>query len=67
VDIAPMPGALTHLAGEMLHPRGRIRVDLRFDAGGMTGQVTLPEGLTGTLSFGGVVRGLSAGDNRVGT
>jgi hypothetical protein len=67
VDIAPMPGALTHLAGEMIHPCGHIRVDLRFDAGVMTGQVILPDGLTGTLSFGGVVRDLSAGDNQVGT
>ncbi len=31
VEIAPMPGHLTRLVGEMVHPRGRIVADLRFE------------------------------------
>ena len=30
VEIAPMPGHLTSLSGEMVHPRGRIEADLHF-------------------------------------
>ena len=34
VEISPMPGHLTSLSGDMVHPRGRIEADLTFENGG---------------------------------
>jgi alpha-L-rhamnosidase len=51
VEIAPMPGPLTSLSGEMVHPRGRIEADLRFENGRVRGKVSLPAGLTGTFRY----------------
>jgi hypothetical protein len=51
VEMAPMPGHLTQLSGEMVHPQGRIDVNLHFDKGGVRGNVALPTGLSGTLRY----------------
>ncbi len=61
VEIAPMPGHLTRLTGEMVHPRGKIVADLRFDRGRMTGSVALPEGIGGTLRYAGATIVLAPG------
>ena len=53
VEIAPMPGHLTSLSGEMVHPRGRIEADLRFENGHVRGTVSLPTGLSGTFYYAG--------------
>lgn len=53
VEIAPMPGHLTRLSGEMVHPRGRIVADLRFEGGRIAGSVALPQGIGGTLRYAG--------------
>jgi alpha-L-rhamnosidase len=51
VEIKPMPGHLTSLSGEMVHPYGRIVVDLRWDNGRVHGDVSLPAGLSGTFRY----------------
>ncbi|MCB0182678.1 MAG: hypothetical protein KDE31_00355, partial [Caldilineaceae bacterium] len=53
VEIAPMPGHLTHLSGEMVHPRGRITADLHFDGENVHGTISLPDGLQGTFRYAG--------------
>lgn len=53
VEIAPMPGHLTHLSGEMVHPRGRIAADLHFAGDQVRGMVSLPAGLHGTFCYAG--------------
>jgi len=53
VEIAPMPGHLVTLAGQMVHPRGLIEVDLNFENGRVNGKVSLPVGLTGTFRYAG--------------
>ncbi len=53
VDIAPMPGHLTRLCGEMVHPRGQIEANLYFENGHVHGNITLPVGMTGTFRFAG--------------
>jgi hypothetical protein len=53
VEIRPMPGHLTELAGEMVHPRGQIAVDLHFAPGRVHGTVLLPAGLHGLFSYAG--------------
>lgn len=62
VEIAPMPGHLTRLAGRMVHPRGQIEADLEFEAGRARGSVRLPEGVSGTFQFGGQVVELPPGE-----
>ena len=48
VRIAPNLGPLRRVEGRVPHPRGEIVVRLeRTDGGGLRGEVTLPEGLTG--------------------
>jgi alpha-L-rhamnosidase len=51
VEIEPMPGHLTSLSGEMVHPCGRIAVDLRCENGRVHGNVSLPAGLGGTFRY----------------
>ena len=53
VEIRPMPGELTELAGAMVHPRGEIAVELHFAPGHVRGSVALPEGVHGTFCYGG--------------
>jgi hypothetical protein len=61
VEIAPMPGHLTHLAGELVHPRGRIVADLHFADGQVRGTVTLPDGLQGAFCYAGKAVALQPG------
>jgi len=51
VEIEPMPGHLTSLSGEMVHPYGRIAVNLRCENGRVHGDVSLPAGLSGTFRY----------------
>lgn len=53
VEIRPQLGALTHAAGELVHPQGVIRADFRVDDGRLRGEVELPEGISGTLIYDG--------------
>lgn len=61
VEIEPQPGPLRHLSGRMVHPRGRIVVDLRFDGGAASGVVELPPGVGGVLRMRGQVLRLVPG------
>lgn len=65
VEIAPMPGHLTHLSGELIHPRGRILVDLHFEGNQVSGRVSLPEGLNGTFLYRGKTLKLQSGLQRI--
>ncbi len=65
VEIAPMPGDLTHLSGEMVHPRGRLVLDFYFEADALRGNVHLPEGLKGRLTYRGRTQDLGSGDTQI--
>ncbi len=65
VEIAPMPGHLTHLSCEMVHPRGRIEADLHFENGRITGSVSLPSGVSGTLRYNGNTMVLQPGPQQI--
>jgi len=65
VEIAPMPGHLTSLSGEMVHPRGVITADLQFGNGHMRGNVSLPAGLNGTFRYAGKAVDLQPGLQRI--
>jgi hypothetical protein len=53
VEIAPMPGHLTNLLGELVHPRGVIGVDIQFVDDRVCGTITLPDGLNGMFRYAG--------------
>jgi alpha-L-rhamnosidase len=54
VDIEPALGKLTFIKGQLPHPAGMIVFDLkRKGTEGISGEVTLPEGLTGTFRWNG--------------
>lgn len=65
VEIAPLLGPVTSISGSMVHPRGQIDVQLKIDDGRLSGSVSLPEGVRGTLRYGGVTRELVAGVQQV--
>jgi len=65
VEIAPMPGHLTSLSGEMVHPRGRIAVDFHFENGHVRGDVSLPTGLSGTFCYSGKTVDLRPGPQSI--
>lgn len=60
-----MPGDLTELAGEMVHPRGRIIADLQFSSGHVRGSVVLPDGVRGTFVYGGKTIRLQPGTQAI--
>jgi hypothetical protein len=54
VEIAPALGKLSFIKGQMPHPSGNIIFDLkRKGTDGITGEVILPEGLTGKFTWNG--------------
>lgn len=61
VEITPLPGPLRQLSGKLVHPQGWIEVDLVNHGRALEGQVTLPAGVTGTLTFGGKTVTLNSG------
>ncbi|MCB0156716.1 MAG: hypothetical protein KDD83_01185, partial [Caldilineaceae bacterium] len=65
VEIRPMPGALTHLSGEMVHPRGRLAADLHFADETVRGTVALPPGVQGTFRYAGKSLALQPGAQSV--
>jgi hypothetical protein len=56
-----MPGHLTSLSGEMVHPYGRIEADLAFEKGHVRGTVSLPASLSGTFCYAGKTLDLRSG------
>ena len=53
VLIEPSPGELKYIKAEMPHPSGIIKMDIkRVGASGITGNIELPDGLTGTFIWG---------------
>ncbi|CEK19002.1 alpha-L-rhamnosidase C-terminal domain-containing protein [Chthonomonas calidirosea] len=65
VRIAPQPGPLNSLAGVLVHPKGSIEADFTFTDGKLQGRVALPEGVKGTLIWGGREQPLFAGTQEV--
>ncbi|MBV8552927.1 MAG: family 78 glycoside hydrolase catalytic domain [Acidobacteriaceae bacterium] len=64
VRIAPNIGNLQSVSAAIPHPHGEITVDLA-NRGGLTADVTLPEGVTGEFVWAGAKRNLHAGRNHL--
>jgi alpha-L-rhamnosidase len=52
VTFHPQLGSLTYARGTLVHPRGKIAVDLRVGEDGLHGRITLPPGVIGRLQVG---------------
>jgi hypothetical protein len=66
VSIAPALGPLQRASGRVPHPRGDIDVALtRVGPSGLSGEVTLPAGVTGRFEWRGRSVPLHAGTQRV--
>lgn len=65
VEIAPMPGHLTHLSGELVHPGGRIVADLHFADSQVHGTVTLPADVHGNFCYAGQTVALQPGTQSI--
>jgi len=65
VEISPMPGHLTSLSSQMVHPKGRIDVNLHFDQDRVRGNVSLPAGLGGTFRYSGKTQVLKPGHQTI--
>ena len=65
VRIAPQPGGLKWIDSATPHPRGMILTNLRFRGNGVSGTVTLPEGLSGTFVWKGQEIPLRPGKQKV--
>jgi hypothetical protein len=61
VRIQPQLGPLAWARGSLPHPLGRISVDVRNDAGRLSGTIALPPGLTGDLIANGSTLLLNSG------
>jgi hypothetical protein len=66
VRVAPALGPLESIDASMPHPDGMIRVALeRQGDRGLTGSVTLPDGLTGTFEWKGETLALEGGTQQI--
>ena len=64
VRIEPHLGKLTSIQASMPHPKGRISVEYKVVRGKLKAKITLPEGLSGELSYNGRQMALQSGINR---
>ena len=65
VRLAPQLGPLEWARATMPHPRGEISADLRVEGQRLTGEIVLPEGVSGELVWGGEKRELRPGRQEV--
>jgi len=65
VLIRPQLGSLKHIEGRLPHRAGFINFSLNREASLLQGTIVLPQGLPGTLQFGGASQPLHAGENRI--
>jgi len=65
VRIRPHLGSLTTLSATVPTPKGDIVVAYKKDAGGLTADVMLPPGVSGTIELSGQQSSLHAGKNSV--
>lgn len=63
VRIAPMPGSMTAIRGQCVHPRGVIVADLEFREGGVLASLILPENVSGEFVWKGRSLPLRPGRN----
>ncbi len=65
VRIAPHLGDINAIGGSMPHPRGEISVQYRRNGSALKAEITLPDGINGSLLWNGKTVALRSGKNTV--
>lgn len=65
VHIAPLPGELKQVQGELPHPAGKIAVEYQRNGEGISAKVALPANITGTFEWKGKNHPLNAGQQSI--
>ncbi len=65
VVITPHPGDLKTVNASMPHPKGRIITNYQVRGKRLTGEITLPQGMTGEFSYKGTNISLKSGLNKI--
>lgn len=65
VRIEPNMGVLKKISGKIPHPNGIIYMDIQKEEKGVTGIITLPDGLSGTYIHDGIKKQLTPGENKI--
>ena len=65
INIEPNFGSLTEIKAEMPHPKGMIKVNLKREAEHVTGEITLPNELTGKFIWNGKIIDLKSGSQKI--
>lgn len=65
VEVRPCPGPLRKLDGAVPHPKGEVSVALEVSGKHLVADITLPEGVAGTLVWNGIEHPLNAGSQQL--
>lgn len=65
VKISPNLGSLKFIEAEIPHPSGIIKLYLKKEIDKLTGEITLPNGVSGTYGYKGKSMKLTAGTNKI--
>jgi len=65
IRIAPNPGELKFVEANFVHPKGEIKMNLKFDKGKVKGDITVPKNIKAEFLWEGKTRKLVAGINKI--
>jgi hypothetical protein len=65
IQIAPNPGELKFIDASFIHPKGEIKMNLKFNNSKVTGEITIPENMEAEFLWEGKKQELKAGVNMV--
>jgi hypothetical protein len=65
IQIAPNPGELKFIDASFTHPKGEIKMNLKFNNSKVTGEITIPENMEAEFLWEGKKQELKAGVNMV--
>jgi len=65
IKIAPTPGELKVINAKFTHPKGEIKLNLRFDNSKVEGEITIPKNIDAEFLWKGKLQKLQPGENKV--
>jgi len=65
IMIAPNPGDLKYIDASFTHPKGEIKIDLKFNKLKVSGEITIPEKMNAEFLWDGEFKNLSSGVNQI--
>ncbi|MCF6332585.1 MAG: hypothetical protein L3J11_04800 [Draconibacterium sp.] len=65
IQIAPNPGELRFIDASFTHPKGEIKMNLKFNHSGVSGEITVPDKMEAEFLWKGKTKKLSTGLNNI--